>query len=145
MTKWIVKFQRNNTKLNILFAENKHTQRKLLYFVNRHTVDSSKIRHQFNKYRKLGENLVHVAVECPIFTLMIFRSIYDIWYFLLQEHTKLFYLAKESYEDENWSVSTLQVLSMFFYPYFIHILSIFCPYFVRILPWYFSRFNPDFS
>jgi len=33
------------------------------------------------------------------------------------EHTKLFYLAKESYEDENWSVSTLQfeeALSSFF-------------------------------
>ena len=42
-------FQEMDTKLDVFLSKNQHIQRKLLYFVNRHSTEQSKNGHHFRK------------------------------------------------------------------------------------------------
>ena len=45
--KWVLKFAIEGYEIRWIFGKNKHTPRKLLYFVNRDSVELSKICHYF--------------------------------------------------------------------------------------------------
>ena len=46
---WVVKFPKEGLKLDTFLSKHQPTPRKVLYFVNRHGVESSKIKHHFRK------------------------------------------------------------------------------------------------